>query len=313
MFGSRLRIPRVALATATRQIPQRRMHSLPQLPHNYANGIPGLLSAEGYDMAWTQYQTLMLDKLNSLIAGTEFEQKDTHSILTATAREPSKAPIFNHASMAHNNHFFFRNLTPNPRPMPDELRRELDRSFGSIETLRTELITTANAMFGPGFVWLVQTGPIELSILTTYLAGSPYPQAHWRRQDTDMNTTGARGTASPWLKSTQVRGLPNKSDQRPPGGVKANPILCLNTWEHVWLRDYGIGAGGVGGKKAFAEAWWEAIDWEAVSYNLRVARPSEGGAPTKGSLDAPQPEQTSSFRGEQVATPDPSEIPNNMP
>jgi Fe-Mn family superoxide dismutase len=123
--------------------------------------------------------------------------------------------------------------------MPTDFRRDLERSFGSIETLRAEFIATANAMFGPGFVWLVQTSPTEYSILATYLAGSPYPQAHWRRQDTDMNTTGAQGTAQSWLKNTQVRGMPQpRGDHLPPGGAKANPLLCLNTWEHVWLRDY---------------------------------------------------------------------------
>lgn len=207
--------------------------------------------------------------------------------------------------MAHNNHFFFKNLTPNPNPMPSDLRRDLERSFSSIETLRREFIATASAMFGPGFVWLVQTSPSEFSILPTYLAGSPYPAAHWRRQDTDMNTTGQHGTGGPWLKNTQVKGMPQKKDELPPGGVKLTPLLCLNTWEHVWLRDYGIGAGGVGGKKAFAEAWWEAVDWEAVVYSTRLTKSGEGGTvPAKESLLRPRPEETATYGREVEPTPE---------
>jgi superoxide dismutase, Fe-Mn family len=37
--------------------------------HDFREGVPGLLSPQGFDMAWTQYQGLMLEKLSSLTAG----------------------------------------------------------------------------------------------------------------------------------------------------------------------------------------------------------------------------------------------------
>jgi Fe-Mn family superoxide dismutase len=94
-------------------------------------------------------------------------------------------------------------------------------------------------------------------VLTTYLAGTPYPGAHWRQQPQDMNTVSANGSASGFLRSTQRA---QQVGNRPPGALEVVPLLCLSTWEHTWLRDYGIG-----GKKAFAEAWWNAIDWETVA------------------------------------------------
>ncbi|KZL85517.1 superoxide dismutase [Colletotrichum incanum] len=308
MFA-RLRIPRVgatiasaasAPARTTMQMQQRSLHYVPQLAHDFKQGVPGLLSADGYDMAWNQYMTVVLDKLNALIAGqympspalettpwtshdkprplandvqllcpqadqvlvgTDLEQRDVKQILLASAQDPSQAPIFNHASMAHNTHFFFKNITPDPKPMPESLAAELTHSFSSIETLRREMILTASAMFGPGFVWLVKAGHQDYRVLTTYLAGSPYPGAHWRLQGTDMNTVGLGGSANHFFQRNAAAQRPG---QKPPGALEAVPLLCLNTWEHTWLRDYGLGVGGVGGKKAFAEAWWEVIDWEAV-------------------------------------------------
>jgi Fe-Mn family superoxide dismutase len=53
-----------------------------------------------------------------------------------------------------------------------------------------------------------------------------------------------------------------------PGGIDVIPLLCVNTWEHVWLRDYGIG-----GKRAFLEAWWEVINWEEVANASSITRP----------------------------------------
>lgn len=208
-----------------------------------------------------------------LLPGTELEDKDTKTIALMTAREPSQAPIFNYASMAHNNHFFFQGISPSGTPMPDALRQELSASFSSIETLRREFIITASSMFGPGFVWLVKAGAADYRLLTTYLAGSPYPGAHWRAQTNDMNTLGSRGTASRYFKNQGLSGS-GRAQNLPPGGIELEPLLCLNTWEHAWLLDWGVGAGGNGGKMAYAEAWWDLIDWEKVANKSGVLRPT---------------------------------------
>jgi superoxide dismutase, Fe-Mn family len=173
--------------------------------------------------------------------------------------------------MAHNNHFFFDCLSPNPAPMGDDLRKELEGSFSSIETLQREFVLTATAMFGPGFVWLVRAKDRRYSLLTTYLAGSPWPRAHYRRQPVDMNTEDKQFSEhvkelqrGPAVNERKL-GAHGKPPEVAPGGVEITPVLCLNTWEHVYLPDYGVGASGVGGKKAFAESWWHTIDWKVVS------------------------------------------------
>ena len=68
------------------------------------------------------------------------------------------ASLFNHASMAHNNHFFFNALSTSPSPLErhPSMQQSLNNTFGSIETLKATFLDTAGAMFGPGFVWLVQ-------------------------------------------------------------------------------------------------------------------------------------------------------------
>ena len=47
------------------------MYSVPVLFQDFRDGVPGLLSAEGFDMAWTQYMELLMFKLNALIASTK--------------------------------------------------------------------------------------------------------------------------------------------------------------------------------------------------------------------------------------------------
>lgn len=241
-------------------------------------------------MAWTQYMQLVIERLNALTAGTQFEQEKTLSILKATAREASQAPIFNYASMAHNNHLFFERLAhipegqegiPDEDRIPPALMNDLVKQFSSIETLRREFLVTAMAMFGPGFVWLVQNAQTQdLRILTTYLAGTPYTAGHWRRQGVDMNTQGINSpdTVKAFMERTKTGAgadTGGKFTQAAPGGIDVIPLLVLNTWEHVWLRDYGIGAGGLGGKRQFVEDWWRCIDWNKVDAARRPPPPKE--------------------------------------
>jgi Fe-Mn family superoxide dismutase len=127
-------------------------------------------------------------------------------------------------------------------------------------------------MFGPGFVWLVQTNDTaqrHLRILPTYLAGSPLSGAHYRRQSHDLsshnpesyqqlNPVGAFGASA-------ARGN-EKRDSKPLGGIDVVPLLCVNTWEHVWLHDY-----GVRGKMDFLEKWWERVNWNVVQESATLA------------------------------------------
>ncbi|KAJ3473544.1 hypothetical protein NLG97_g10251 [Lecanicillium saksenae] len=289
MFRSRLRTSGLAAAQSLRPattstasrfaapLAARSIHHVPTLTHDFSEGVPNLMSPGGFNIAWSEYMALTVEKLNALTAGTELEDKDTKTIALMTAREPNQAPIFNYASMAHNNHFFFQGIAPARVEMPEKLRAELEASFSSIETLRREFVLTASAMFGPGFVWLVKTGPAAYRVMSTYLAGSPYPGAHWRAQATDMNTVGDQGSAKSYFRN-QLQGSQHRAGNLPPGGIDVQPLLCLNTWEHTWLLDWGVGAGGNGGKAAFAEAWWELVDWEVVSGRAGLTRPALKGA-----------------------------------
>jgi len=227
-------------------------------------------------------------------AGTTLESLHPKEIAVKTARDRSAATIFNYASMAFNNHFFYSGLHPekqrNVPPPSKTFLQDIEASFGSLEALRAEFLATAEAMFGPGFVWLVKTtdeggasGGL-MKILNTYAAGSPFPQAHFRLQPIDMGTqtTNVIGGQSYSSDDIERMSRPQNAVGRfgpqsmaarsgrhlAMGGARVDPVLCLNTWEHVWLRDW-----GVHGKDGYVEAWWKQINWswveqEAAKYNM---------------------------------------------
>ena len=57
------------------------------------------------------------------------------------------------------------------------------------------------------------------------------------------------------------------------GGADLDILLGVNTWQHVWLMDW-----GVGGKKEFLEGWWNAVDWDVVEFNMQSNTTSKEGS-----------------------------------
>ncbi|KAF2630875.1 Fe superoxide dismutase-like protein [Macroventuria anomochaeta] len=271
-----------ASAASTRQAPSfaRSLYTVPSLDRHdllVENGVPGLFSQRGFSVAFTKYQQHIVDELNASTVGTPLEGQDIKSLVIELARDPTKAYVFNLASMAFNNHFFFRGINTNPdvqsAPSSD-LAVQIKKDFNSIDTLRETFIATAESMFGPGFVWLVQTNDVTfggLRILPTYIAGSPLSGAHYRRQSHDLNTHNADSYQK--LNSVGTFGsaaMQPARPRKPLGGTDVVPLLCVNTWEHAWLHDY-----GVKGKSAYLRAWWEKIDWDLVRQNVTI-NPDKG-------------------------------------
>ena len=229
-----------------------------------------------------------MQKLNDLLAGEPFENQDCKSLTLSFARDPMSAALFNHASMAHNNHFFYSGLSTAPQKLDDcpGLKESLEQAFGSIGTLRTTMLDTAASMFGPGFVWLVWArnppgsaastfgpgGKGSFKILSTYIAGTPYPEAGYRQQGIDMATNNADSYAAYQAQQqpTNTAGFMGrhsaagkKEARMPPGGTQVVPLMCVNTWEHVYIYDYGLS-----GKRKYLVDWWNAINWHQVEIHL---------------------------------------------
>ncbi|KAL8938092.1 MAG: hypothetical protein Q9211_003370 [Gyalolechia sp. 1 TL-2023] len=70
----------------------------------------------------------------------------------------------------------------------------------------------------------------------------------------NQGTAGAFGAYSNTNQNSTLFG-----QRKAPGGALLEVLLVVSTWQHVWLRDWGIA-----GKRKFLEAWWEKVDWEVV-------------------------------------------------
>ncbi|OJJ46895.1 hypothetical protein ASPZODRAFT_65570 [Penicilliopsis zonata CBS 506.65] len=263
----------------------RGLHNVPKLTHDTQfkeNGIPELLSPEAFDFAWTQYQTLLIDKLNLLTQDTVDADAKPGDLLIKYSKRAEMASVFNYASMAHNNHFFFNCLvccsSPTPTQIPEKFAKDIVDTCSSVESLKLDFLATANAMFGPGFVWLAKNLEREglMHIFCTYNAGSPYPAAHARRQAVDLATHSPNTALGNQYAGSMGAHAQNQKTLAP-GALDIQPILCVNTWEHVWMMDYGIG-----GKAEYLERWWDRINWQVVFDNYNAVSSLKGARAAAG-------------------------------
>lgn len=227
-------------------------------------GISPLYSKKGFMVAWEEYQGMLVEGLNGLIAGTTLEDQTALDIAIQTSRRPELAATFNFASQAHNNHFFFESLVPaNAAPPPDSFTAALTATFPNFGVLKMELIATALSLFGSGTVWLVLDRQRRLRILATYNAGTPYPGAHGRRQDIDTNTLSSPSQSSSYYGAYGNDVLDaTLAAAKSAGGISwPIPLLSVSVWPQVYMIDYGV---SLDGKRKYLENWWDCIDWSVV-------------------------------------------------
>lgn len=211
-------------------------------------GFPPLYSSKGLEIAYFQKQKYHLDELNRFIKGTVYEDMgDVESIAHHSAYNASHSYIYNHAAQAFNNHFFFlglKNTKQEQVKMPQNLITYLIQSFGDLHSFKEHFICTAMAMFGSGWVWLVEDlAEQQLKIFPTFNAGQPY---HERRSLAQGLSMGGPPVDQITVKESCSETL-------------LVPLLTVNCWEYAWMHDY-----GVFGKETYLRRWFDCIDWNVV-------------------------------------------------
>jgi Fe-Mn family superoxide dismutase len=114
-----------------------------------------------------------VDNLNKLIAGTDYANLSLEKIITSTAGQPERSAIFNNAAQTWNHSFYWKSLSPKGGgEPPDALKLRIEETYGSVDTCKKELVSTAVSQFGSGWAWLVLEGGL-LKVVKTSNADIP--------------------------------------------------------------------------------------------------------------------------------------------
>ena len=130
------------------------MHELPKL--DYSNdALSPIMSEETLDLHHGKHHQTYITNLNKFIKDTEMADMSLENIILNSAKDSSKAAIFNNASQHWNHNLFWKCMKPNGGgSMPSKLEKRIVSDFGSIDKFKAEFKQAGITQFGSGWCWL---------------------------------------------------------------------------------------------------------------------------------------------------------------
>ncbi len=140
---------------------------LMSLPYD-EKALEPYISAETISYHYAKHHASYVDKLNTLIEGTEFEGQSLEYII-----KNAEGGIFNNAAQVFNHDFYWHGLSAESSTPSVELSDMIKRDFGSMEEFKKTFLNKAATLFGSGWVWLVLNENEKLSIESYSNADNP--------------------------------------------------------------------------------------------------------------------------------------------
>jgi superoxide dismutase, Fe-Mn family len=140
--------------------------ALPELPYA-RNALEPYMSRETLDFHYGKHHQGYVEKVNSLIAGTEFEDASLEELVSECT-----GTLFNNAAQVWNHNFFWNCLSPQRHKPSKELTRALE-SLGGLESFQSQFDKAAGNLFGSGWAWLIKDAGGALKIVTSSNANTP--------------------------------------------------------------------------------------------------------------------------------------------
>lgn len=143
--------------------------TLPDLPYAHDALAAGGMSKETLEYHHDKHHKAYVDKLNELVAGTEWEGKTLEEIVKGTykAGAVAQSGIFNNASQHWNHAQFWEMMGPKSGAMPGDLEKAIKDSFGSVADFKKKFTEAGVGQFGSGWAWLVKNADGGLEITKT--------------------------------------------------------------------------------------------------------------------------------------------------
>ncbi|MDE7024454.1 MAG: superoxide dismutase [Paramuribaculum sp.] len=146
----------------------KNVYSQPELPYS-VDALEPTISRTTVEYHYGKHEKAYIDNLNKLIKDTRYEDMAIEDII----RE-SDGALFNNASQAWNHIFYFFSFTPGGGgELKEELRKAIERDFGSVEQFKKEFVAAGVGLFGSGWVWLSKDADGKLFITKGANASNP--------------------------------------------------------------------------------------------------------------------------------------------
>lgn len=150
-------------------------YSLPALPYSYSSLEPHV-DAQTMEIHHTKHHQAYVDKVNTALAGTEFEDQPIETVLfNIEMLSADKQVVVQNNGGGHANHsLFWSTIGPKAGGKPSgDLAKAIDDTFGSFDAFKEKFAAAAVGQFGSGWAWLVLHGD-KLEVISTANQDSPH-------------------------------------------------------------------------------------------------------------------------------------------
>ena len=146
------------------------MIKLQKLPYDQSCLIDKL-SLKTFDFHYNQHHRGYVDKLNTLILNTQYDNQSLRKIILNSYRN-NDVNIYHNAAQIWNHDFYWQSLS-NESNKPLKIMHLIQQQYGDLDTFYKQFIEAGITLFGSGWIWLVLDKNNRLSILKTKNADNP--------------------------------------------------------------------------------------------------------------------------------------------
>ncbi|MFA9288725.1 MAG: superoxide dismutase [Weeksellaceae bacterium] len=156
-------------------------YTLPALAYEY-NALEPHIDAATMEIHHTKHHQTYITNLNAVLeqypqhAETPLEEL-MKTLSSLDMPEADKTKLRNHGG-GHLNHSFFWEIMAPQKAIDEQLKADIEKKFGSVDTFKEEFTKAATTRFGSGWAWLVKDDKGELTVYSTANQDSPYLQGH---------------------------------------------------------------------------------------------------------------------------------------
>jgi superoxide dismutase, Fe-Mn family len=148
---------------------------LPPLPYD-KSALEPHYSAKTLEFHHGKHHQAYVTNLNNLVKDTPMASQSLEEIIKATAKDESKAGIFNNAAQVWNHTFFWNCMKPQGGGAPSgQLADKINQAFGGFDKFKEQFKQAGVTQFGSGWAWLVSEGG-QLKVTKTPNAVTPMAQ-----------------------------------------------------------------------------------------------------------------------------------------
>lgn len=195
---------------------------LPDLPYA-KDALEPYIDTQTMELHHDKHHAAYVANLNKALEGhNDLLNLDIVKLLQNIDSVPEeiRQAVINNGGGHANHSLFWRTMMQNGGGLPSgKLLEAIEKQFGTFDDFKKLFTEKAMAVFGSGWVFLVQKHDGSLELTRQSFQNSPI-----------MNGD--------------------------------NPLLGLDVWEHAYYLKY------QNRRAEYVEAWWNVINWQAVSSNL---------------------------------------------